>query len=391
MKELSFKIFSFFLAVILIYILLFFIIFFKVDKIKPNHFNSLEQIDFHKRYSEKIHHIRDQHALNNLFKKDILSDLLFTTINKVNEKDKIILLQGDSWMDQIIFSHDKNYPSLKLLQKYGNKKKIEFINAGTSSFSPSLMNLQLDILEKDFKIFPNIVIAYIDQTDIGDENCRYKSKKKFNNGELFAVEPEYHSHNLWDYTRVYELIRISIIYESKFAKTFHVLNFRLKHGFIRLVTKIKTKIKNKFKKNEIIKCHMPVIENYLINPTQDQINYFSNTVKNYVKKLESKKYIKKIFLVTFPHKKHFIKKGEKINYRLNVSDIVENALMDNNNVTHINFSKEIVEIILNNDQYYNFENIWKKDNIHLKSEPHADLFINTILKELNNYLKVNNK
>ena len=390
MKELSFKIFSFFLAVILIYILLFFIIFFKVDKIKPNHFNSLEQIDFHKRYSEKIHHIRDQHALNNLFKKDILSDLLFTTINKVNEKDKIILLQGDSWMDQIIFSHDKNYPSLKLLQEYGLEKKIEFINGGTSSFSPSLMNLQLDILEEDFEIFPNIVVAYIDQTDIGDENCRYKNQKIFNNGKLFAVRPESYSHTIWDYTRIYDLIRISISYQSKIIRTFHILNFRLNHGIMRLITKIRTKIKNNFKKNELIKCHMPVIENYLINPKKAQIDYFSNTVENYLKKLESKKHIKKIFLVTFPHKKHLFEIEKETTYKLNVSEIVENVVMNSKKASHINFSSSIKEIILNNDKY-NFENIWKNDNIHLKSKAHADIFINTILKELNNYLQVDNK
>ena len=39
------------------------------------------------------------------------------------------------------------------------------------------MNVQLNVLEEDFKILPNIVVAYVDQSDIGDENCRYKSKK----------------------------------------------------------------------------------------------------------------------------------------------------------------------------------------------------------------------
>jgi len=390
MKELSFKIIAFFLAIFLIYLVLFFFIFLKVAKIKPNHFNSLKQIDFHKKYSSKIHHIRDMHALNNLFKKDQLNDLLFTKINEISEKEKIVLLQGDSWMDQIVFSHDKNYPSLKLLQEYGLEKKIEFINGGTSSFSPSLMNLQLDILEEDFEIFPNIVIAYIDQTDIGDENCRYKSRKIFSNGKLSAVKPESYSHTIWDYTRIYDLVRISISYQSKIIRTFHILNFRLNHGFMRLITKIKKKIENNFRKNEVIKCHMPIIENYLINSTKDQVDYFSNTVENYLKKLESKKHIKKIFLITFPHKKHLIEIENETTYRLNVSEIVENATMNSKKATHINFSNSLEKIILNNNKY-NFENIWKNDNIHLKSEAHADIFINNILKELNNYLQVDNK
>ena len=51
------------------------------------------------------------------------------------------------------------------------KKKIGLINSGTTSYSPSLMQIQFDILEKDFNIKPNIIISYIDQTDIGDELC----------------------------------------------------------------------------------------------------------------------------------------------------------------------------------------------------------------------------
>ena len=390
MKNLLFKIIFSSLTLFLIYLVLFFFIFYKDDNTKPGHFNSLKQIDFHKKYSSKIHHIRDQYALNKLFKKDSLNDLLFTKINEVNEKEKIVLIQGDSWIDQIIFSHNKKYPSLELIKENGLRNKIEFINAGTSSFSPSLMNLQLDILEEDFKIFPNIVIAYIDQTDIGDEKCRYKKKKKFKNGELIAVGSEFYSHTIWDYTEVYELIRISISYRSKFIKTFHLLNFRLKHGFMRLITKAKVKLKNNFKKNDIIKCRMPVIENYLINPTKDQIDYFSNSVKKYIKKLESKEHIKKIFLVTFPHKKHLVKTKKNNTYKINVSDIVENVVMNSKNATHINFSNSIEEIILNKDNY-NFENIWRDDNIHLTTEAHADLFINTILKELNNYLNVSNE
>ena len=41
------------------------------------------------------------------------------------------------------------------------------------------MKLQYEILKKDFNIHPDIVIAYIDQTDIGDEICRYKKKRYF--------------------------------------------------------------------------------------------------------------------------------------------------------------------------------------------------------------------
>ena len=51
------------------------------------------------------------------------------------------------------------------------------------------MQLQYEILEKDFNIKPNIVVAYIDQTNIGDELCRYKNNRVYDkNNTLVAVK-----------------------------------------------------------------------------------------------------------------------------------------------------------------------------------------------------------
>ena len=382
MNDLIFKIITFFLITVCIYILIFFYTLLNLEKKHPAHFKSLEQISFHKKYSSKIHHIRDQYALNYFFKKDEINDLLFSTINEIDKKDFTVLIQGDSWIDQITFSKDSNFSSLKMLQKYGSNKKIEFISGGISSFSPSLMSLQLDILQEDFNILPDIVIAYIDQSDIGDENCRYKSMKDYENGILKTVQPESYSNRIWDYTKIYELIRISLSYKSKYLRTFHLLNFELKHGFLRLITKAKTMIKNKFKKEKFVKCNYPTIEKYLINPKKEHITYFYNTIDNYLEKLKEKKHIKKIFLVTFPQKKHFKTNDNETLYKLNVSDVVDNVLINKKNITHINFSKILLNI---ND--LGPQNIWQEDEIHLNSVIHANLFIKKILEELNNFLE----
>ena len=134
MNDLIFKIVTFFLVTICIYILIFFYTLLNLEKQHPTHFKSLEQISFHKKYSSKIHHIRDQHSLNYFFKKAEINDLLFSTINVIDKKDFIVLLQGDSWIDQITFAKDGNFNSLKKLQKYGLNKKIEFISGGLHLF-----------------------------------------------------------------------------------------------------------------------------------------------------------------------------------------------------------------------------------------------------------------
>ena len=79
--------------------------------------------------------------------------------------------------------------SFNLINNFTKKNNIGLINAGVGSFSPSLMQIQYGILEEDFNIKPNVVIAYIDQTDIGDELCRYKDKRVYDkNNVLIAVK-----------------------------------------------------------------------------------------------------------------------------------------------------------------------------------------------------------
>ena len=53
------------------------------------------------------------------------------------------------------------------------------------------MTVQFQILKENFNISPSVVIAIIDQTDIGDELCRYRSKIKFdNNKKKMFIERE---------------------------------------------------------------------------------------------------------------------------------------------------------------------------------------------------------
>ena len=52
------------------------------------------------------------------------------------------------------------HSSIKLLQNFKSKKKIGFINGGIGSYSPSLMNVQLDVLEEDFEIIEQLELDY---------------------------------------------------------------------------------------------------------------------------------------------------------------------------------------------------------------------------------------
>ena len=386
MKNIHLVIASCLTSIILIYIVLFIYTFFNFDKDFGYTFKSSENLNFHQKYSKKLHHIRDEIALDLLFKKPKVEDLLFTTINNIEDKEVIVLFQGDSWMEQLTSPVDDNFISVKLVQQFKSQKKVGFINAGTGSYSPSLMNLQLDVLEEDFKIFPNIVITYIDQTDIGDENCRYKNNKIYKNETLESIQPEaqlmYRS--IFNYSEIYGLSKIYLKDNSKISKTFQLINFKFKYSLkkngIRFYRKYISNLESD--KEKLKKCYGSEIQRYLIDPNDSDIKYFEDSITEYIKKIERKKHIKKLIFVTAPHKKNFYKNSDqKGYYKLNVSDVVNSVIKNKKNITHINFSK-----ILLNDKNFDHKNIWHVDNMHLNSNFHGKLFIKKILDELSKYL-----
>ena len=364
----------------LIYILLFFYHFFNFKNEFPYTFNSLDNLNFHQKYSKRMHHLREEFVLDWLWKKPKVEDLMFTSINKIEDKDIIVLTQGDSYMEQLTFSPETKNLAVEMVQKFGNKKKIGFINGGTGSFSPTVMHAQLNVLEEDFKILPNIVIAYVDQSDIGDENCRYKNHKYYENGVLKSVQPE--SHLMWreafNYSEIYELSRIKLKDASKIFKTFDLINFKIRYGLAKSSIRFYRKYisTNKIDKEKLTKCYWGETERYLIKPKSSETEYFKNQVREYIQNMKQKKHIEKIFFVTFPHKKNFNK-----TYKLNVSDVIESVVKDEKNITHINFSK-----ILLNDKNFNYETIYLEDEIHLNWDNFANLFMKKILEELSKYL-----
>jgi len=368
------------LSIFFVYAILFISTFFNLHNEFAYNFKSLENLNFHEKYSKKMHHLREPKILDWLWKKPKVEDLMFTTINELEEKDIIVLIQGDSYMEQLTFSPKNKNLSTELVQKFESKKKVGFVNGGTGSYSPSVMHVQLDVLEKDFKILPNIVVAYVDQSDVGDENCRYKNNKTYENGILKSVQSE--SYLMWreafNYSEIYKKSRISIKNKSKILQTFHLTNFKFKYGLIKSSIRFYRKYisRDELKKETLTKCYWGETESYLINPNDRATEYFKKQVKAYLENMKKKEHIEKIFFVTFPMIKNF-----NGTYKLNTSDIIENVVKDEEIVTHINFSK-----ILFNDKNFDYKNAYLGDQIHLDWDNHANIFTKKILDELSKYL-----
>jgi len=323
-------------------------------------FLSQEDLTFYKKYSDQLNHLRDFEFFKKLYPgtPSTRSDYLFS---KIGDGKIQVLLQGDSWAEQFL----KSPPSFFTLQNFAENKDLSLLVAGTSSYSPSVMQTQYRILRTDFDLSPKIVVGVIDQTDIGDELCRYKSQLAVNQGGEQIVQPYTGSmivpYHLEAYFRAVDILDSS---ESALVRL-------LKYKIAKL-----TPVQLGGCGHEILSP----LNGILSQPDRD---YFIDRVSKYIdeifKSFGDSPQPLSLILVTHFHKKHLSKE-----YQTNVADLVAIAIERSKyraRISHINFTPE---------QYKN-ENIGTifvegDDFSHLTEFYHRKIFTQKILKKIDETL-----
>ena len=352
---------------IIVLIFLFYVIgiFYFFFYTKNENINELVKKNFYifDKYTPIIHHLRNVQEIK---KQD---ELLFDIYNEAG--NKTILFQGDSWFEQA-FSY-KNFNE-NFLKKNQN---LKYINAGTASYSPSLMMLQLNILINDFKIFPDMIVAYIDQTDIYDEVCRYRFRKQYSNNLLISVSEEITlSKPFWiSSSREIHKVRLNKEYNSIISKSHHNLVYEIERALERIKNQIEINFFNKKKKELIKNCKKKGYYQF----SADEIDYFEKELENYLNFIISKN-IKKILLVTHFHKDYWERiKNNEIN-DIYISDVVDKILNKYQVIKHLNFSKiitnEEIELLKNDSS-------WLRDKLHLSENLHTNYFMKKIDDQVN--------
>lgn len=363
MKNKIFTSITFFIIFLFFYLLLGIWGIFQIKKNEKILFDTKDKLDFHKRYSEKIHHLRD---VNSWSEKN---EYLFSIVSYDKNNLNTVLLQGDSWIESI----SKISESEKLLQEFSKKNKFNIYNAGVASFAPSVMHVQYKILKDEFNIEPNILVIYIDQTDIGDEYCRYRHNKVYSTKDkLLYVDRERNIKAVFDYRKIYEYSDLK--FQGKFKTLLKFPFIKTKYFVERNVYLLDQIIKNGFENRDIKKCSFREIKKELDTYNIDSDRNFKKSLKEYLIFLKGEIYIKDILIVSFPHLNH-----QKQIYKVNVSDFIDQVLInhDDKRINHLNLS------LLN----FNMEKVkkmYKKGDpaSHLNDEYHTSLFIKKILNEL---------
>ena len=244
---------------------------------------------------QTLHHLKRH--LN--IKSDNLSSLIYGKVGKGSEK---VLIQGDSWAELL----EKDPKNIDLFLGIPN---TQFLLAGISSYSPSLMSAQLNEIRSQFGESPQTIISIIDQTDLGDELCRYKNLREVIDGKVVVRpappgEPGYYTlHSLFS---KYKVLTSSLPFTIRLI-AYEILN-----------DQIVNRIKNSNKK-----CGYNDILGILKNDISDSdLRYWNYILTEYIDNVFSDSDLKHFIIVTHPHKHHI--NGEYVSN-------INNLLIDNIN------------------------------------------------------------
>lgn len=314
-------------------------------------------------YSEFIPYSRNKINFNELNNYIVKNDnsYFFSVVKEFNLQNKDnVLIQGDSWAE--IANKKKIFAFLKKTSEINN---IGLINSGISSYSPSPMTGQLYILEKEFKIKPSIIIAIIDQTDIGDELYRYRTlNKKSLSPTLSRIHLDFYS----EINEKFKQKNLSMIKLFNYGYSYFLLNksiYNLNNyeTCLILLKKIKAKL-----------FGVPMVLSPIkfgINDSEK--NLFKSKLENYIDLAFSNKNLKRIYFVTHPHLGHL--NGE---FKININSIVDEIIKNNKknkNLIHLDFEKFNKTI---NKEIFDEKDIFS----HLKENAYKDYFFPTIFSKI---------
>jgi len=359
------KVAAFVFSLILMVTLIEFGSFFIISKFKKNFSISTNIAQDLLNAIEKMNHVKFfESGIHYSSVDELIYDRNLTPIKSKNLKGQL-LLQGDSWAEQFLYSNSLEF-----------RKKLEILEvdwdviyAGTSSYSPSLMAAQVEWLDENVKDFsPKIIIQIVDQTDFGDELCRYLNVRSVNlDGSVTVLAFDgVDTENQTVYS-IKDKLRYSIILNSSTLNTIKL--FKL--AYFRVLNRL-APVKD---------CGWNEISNYLLNGlNSEEENYMIDMFVDYIKSLHKIENLERVIIVTHPHYLHLDNtyKLEMGNFLFkNLKEIVRRSNpFFKVELLHIQPSKK--DILLNNVY------IEGDPASHLTDKAHSSYYLKAIRKQIDN-------
>ena len=314
-----------------------------------------EEIKFYRKYENQLNHLRSPALTLQAPHLSSVTDLLFTQLPQ-KHASKSILISGDSWAEK--FANDEE--SYKELKNFALSNNIKLTLGGVSSYSPTLIGIQSRILREDFNLSFNEAFIIVDNTDIGDELCRYRNFIKADqNGNKFVKK--FSSED-----RMKSYMNDDILYVNEVLNS---SNFSL----VKLSLLIFRKLEMFQQKN--INCGWGDISKYLYEISKDDIQYFETTLEFMINEIKSNHPNVRINILTIPHRLHVMDE-----YKISTSVLIEKFLKRKkySHIKHFDFSERIKALV---EMGYSLDDIFIVGDraSHLTSFAHNKLLVSFII------------
>ena len=317
-----------------------------------------EEINLYRNYENKINHLRYPAIESEAPYLTEASDLVFS---KISQKDvsASVLISGDSWGEK--FASDlKSYQKLK---EFSHSKRINITLSGTSSYSPTLLGIQSRILKTDFDLSFDEAFIVIDNTDVGDELCRYRNFIEKDSDGNKIVRKFVADDAMAVYTNE-TMLYVSEILNSK--------DYALKKFGLLVLKKFVQP------KHDKINCGWSRISDYLNELSEDDVRYFESALEYMLKEIRQSSPTINIHILTIPHRKHVT--GE---YKISVSMLISEFLKDKkfSGVNHRDFADDVNNLIIDG---YQLNDIFIEGDpaSHLTSFAHNEILVSFIITTL---------
>ncbi|MDA7462931.1 hypothetical protein N8889_00155 [Candidatus Pelagibacter ubique] len=359
------KIVAFILSLIFIVTLIEFGSFFIISKYKKN-FSISTNIEQDLLVAiDKMNHVRFfESGIHYSSVDELIYDRNLTSIKSKNSKGQL-LIQGDSWAEQFLYKN-----SLKF------RKKLEILEvdwdviyAGTSSYSPSLMAAQVQWLDENIKDFsPKIIIQIIDQSDFGDELCRYLDVRSVDlDGSVTVLAFDgVETVNQTVYS-IKDKLRYSIILNSS---TFNSIKL-FKLAYFRVLNRL-APVKN---------CGWGEISKYLSSGlNSEESNYMIDMFIDYIRSLNRVENLERVILVTHPHYLHLDN-----SYILEMGNFLSKNLKEIVRRSNPLFKVELLHIEPSKKDL-SLDNVYIEGDpaSHLTNKAHSTYYLKAIKKQIDN-------
>jgi hypothetical protein len=278
-------------------------------------------VKFYRKYENQVNHLRDPSLRSKAAHLNQTSDLLFSSLSQ-QDANYSVLITGDSWGEKFATDVD----SYQTLSFFSKSEHVNFTLSGTSSYSPTLLGVQSHILKRDFDLSFNAAFILVDNTDIGDELCRYRSVVEVAQNGSKIVKKFGASDKMAAYFLDNELYINEVLNSDDYA---------LKKLFLLVLKKLGT---YKYQNN----CGWTEISKYLYEINEEDASYFESSVEYMINEIKRNSPDVSIHILTVPHRKHISEE-----YKVNTSMLINKVLNNNDfeKVEHHDFSDAINQLL----------------------------------------------